>query len=141
MRRSYYLCLLVLIATVHGDAQSILRSAAWRGDTGKIYLRWNPAGLIDLYDGNANLGCEIRLNQRWAGTFDAGYIFYSEYFGRAELVKGILLRPGIRRYMGKYHDLFFDLQFHYKRVTYHIDDWLGKNMVNDVPTYEEYKRF
>jgi hypothetical protein len=116
-------------------------SRTWRNDTGKVYLRANLLGLIDLFDGNASFGAEYRLNKSWSVTMDAGYIFYSLYTGKAQKASGILLRPAIRKYTSKYRDRFIDLQLHYKNVTYNINDWLGKDIVNDVPTYEELKVF
>jgi hypothetical protein len=123
-----------------GNAQSY-SSRAWRNDTGKVYLRANLLGLNDLFDGNASFGAEYRLNRSWSVTMDAGYIFYSLYTGKAKRTSGILLRPAIRKYTSKYRNRFIDLQLHYKSVEYHINDWLGKDVVNGVPTYEELKVF
>jgi len=140
MHRIYMLCLSLLLVAGVGKAQ-LLSSKTWRGDTGKVYLRVNPSGLIDVYDGNATIGGEVRLNRTWSVTMDAGFIFYSEYIAEAKKTRGILLRPGIRLYAGKYRDMFIDLQFHYKEVRYHINDWLGKDVVNTVAAYEAFKVF
>lgn len=140
MHRICLLCLLLLLMAGAGNAQSY-SSRTWRNDTGKIYLRANLLGLIDVFDGNASFGAEYRLNRSWSVTMDAGYIFYSLYNGKAEKASGILLRPAIRKYTSKYRDRFIDLQLHYKNVAYNIYDWLGKDVVNGVPTYEELKVF
>jgi hypothetical protein len=133
-------CLLLLLMAGVGNAQSY-SSRTWRNDTGKVYLRANLLGLIDVFDGNASFGGEYRINNSWSVTMDAGYIFYSLYTGKAQKASGILLRPAIRKYTSKYRNWFIDLQFHYKSVEYHIKDWLGKDVVNGVPTYEELKVF
>ncbi len=140
MHRISLFCLLLLLMAAVGNAQSY-SSRTWRNDTGKVYLRANPLGLTDVFDGNVSFGGEYRLNKSWSVTMDAGYIFYSIYTGNAKRTSGILLRPGIRKYTSKYRNWFIDLQFHYKSVEYHINDWLGKDVVNDVPTYEEKKVF
>lgn len=140
MHRICLFCLLLVLKAAVGNAQSY-SSRTWRSDTGKVYLRANLLGLMDLFDGNASFGGEYRLNKTWSVTMDAGYIFYSLYTGKAKRTSGILLRPGIRKYTSKYRDRFIDLQFHYKSVGYRINDWLGKDIVNDVPTYEELKVF
>jgi hypothetical protein len=140
MHRICIFSLLLLLMAGVGNAQSY-SSRTWRNDTGKVYLRANLLGLIDVFDGNASFGAEYRLNKSWSVTMDAGYIFYSLYTGKAQKASGILLRPAIRKYTSKYRDRFIDLQLHYKSVEYHINDWLGKDVVNDVPTYEELKVF
>lgn len=140
MRLICFLCLLLIAAT--GKAQ--LSSAKyWRADvdTGKLYFRMNPAGLIDLYDQNITFGAEYRLNHDWSATMDAGYIFFSQYAGRVKNASGILLRPGIRKYADRRKDFFLDLQLHFKEVNYRVKDWLGRNVVDNVATYEEYKIF
>lgn len=140
MHRICLFCLLLLLMAEVGNAQSY-SSRTWRSDTGKVYLRANLLGLLDVFDGNVSFGGEYRLDKNWSVTMDAGFIFYSVYTGKAEKTSGIFLRPGVRRYTSKYRDRFIDLQFHYKSVGYHINDWLGKDVVNDVPTYEELKVF
>ena len=154
MRCIYCLCLMVLLAATSGKAQFIRNELLgkrtpvnspgyWRADvdTGKLYLRMNPAGLIDMYDMNINIGSEYRINHNWSATMDAGYIYFSQYAGRVKHASGILLRPGIRKYAGKRKDFFLELQLHYKEVSYRVEDWLEKSLVNDVATYEEYKTF
>lgn len=140
MRPSCFLCLLLLAAT--GNAQ-VKSYKYWRADvdTGKLYFRMNPAGLIDAFDENITIGAEYRFNHKWSATMDAGYIFFSGYAGRVKSASGVLLRPGIRKYCGQRKDIFLDLQFHFKEVNYRVKDWLDKNVVDNVATYEEYKTF
>src|SRR5689334_13760163 len=125
MVRVCLLCLPLLLAVWAGNAQKVALKPL-RIDTGKVYLRFNPIGLIDILDGNFTVGGEYRFNNSWSAIMDAGYIFYSKYIPYAEKTSGILLRPGIRTYIGKYKDVFFDLQFHYKEVMYHVNDWIQR---------------
>jgi len=140
MHRICLFCLLLLLAAVTGNAQFIM-AQAMQTDTGKLYLRHNPLGLIDFLDGNITFGSEYRFNDTWSATLDAGGILYSQYFPKSKRAIGILLRPGVRLYPGKYKDYFVELQFHYKQVTYNIRDWLDRDVVNGVSTYEELKTF
>ena len=159
MHRIYYLCLFLLLIAEAGRAQvkqgnrweqrkplgwrNQVKGNYWRADvdTGKLYIRMNPAGLIDVLDHNINIGFEYRLNKTWSATMDAGYIFFSQYAGKVKRASGVLLRPGIRKYTGRRKDYYFDLQFHFKEADYTVEDWVDKSIVNDVATYEEYKRF
>lgn len=140
MHRIFLFFLLLLLAAVTGNAQFIM-AQAMQGDSGKLYLRHNPAGLIDLLDVNITIGGEYRFTDTWSATMDAGAIFYSQYFANAKKARGILLRPGVRIYPGKYKDYFVDLQLHYKQVMYHITDWIERDLVNGVASYEELKTF
>jgi hypothetical protein len=140
MQRICILCLSLLLVASVGNAQ-LFSSKTWKGDTGKINLRINALGLLDLIDGNVSVGGEYRFNKTWAVIMDAGYIPYSIYSSRTGKTSGVLLRPGIRLYGGKLRSVTLDLQLHYKGVRYHIDDWLDKGVVNNVPTYQERKIF
>src|SRR5689334_14371940 len=114
MIRILLLCLLLLLTAGAASAQ-LFSSRVIPNDTGKVYLRFSPIGLVDLLDGNFTVGGEYRFNSSWSVTMDGGFIFYSHYV-RNDKATGILLRPGIRKYAGKKKDYFFDLQFHYKEV-------------------------
>lgn len=140
MPRIFLFCLILLLAAVTGNVQFVL-AQAMQGDTGKLFLRHVPSGLIDFLDGNINIGSEYRFNDTWSATLDAGGIFYSQYFEKNKRATGFLLRPGVRVYPGKYKNYFVDLQLHYKQVMYNIRDWIDRDVVNDVATYEEYKTF
>jgi hypothetical protein len=140
MPRTYLLYLSLLLVTAAGNAQ-LFSSKTWEGDTGKINLRMNVLGLADVLDGNASVGGEMRFNKTWSVIMDAGYIFYSAYLNKVERTSGIILRPGVRLYAGKYRNVFIDLQFHYKGVRYYVNDWLGKDMMNNVASYQERKVF
>jgi hypothetical protein len=140
MPRIFLFCLFLLLVAVRGNGQFIM-AQAMQGNTGKLYLRHVPSGLIDFLDGNINLGSEYRFNGTWSATLDAGAIFYSQYFANSKKTRGILLRPGVRIYPGKYKDYFVELQLHYKQVMYHITDWIERDLVNGVPSYEELTTF
>lgn len=140
MHRTYICCLLMLLIMLAGYGQSKIRREL-RADTGSLYLRFSPMGIIDPFDGNITFGGEYRLNDDWAVTLDAGAILYSAYFDRTRKTTGYLLRPGLRVYPTRRKDLFIDMQFHYKDVTYQIRNWLQKDVVNDVASYEEFKLF
>jgi hypothetical protein len=155
MRFIYILCLFMLGAGT-AKAQFKISDPWWGGhkapvksreywradvDTGKLYFRMSPAGLIDFLDHNITIGAEYRMNPDWSGTMDAGYIFFSQYPGRVKSASGILLRPGIRKYTGRRKDFFLELQLHYKFVNYRMNDWIDKYVVNDVASYEEHKTF
>lgn len=140
MIRICLLCLLLLSAAGAANAQ-LFSSQVSRNDTGKIYLKFSPLGLIDFQDGNITVGGEYRFNSSWSVLMDAGAILYSQYMRNCDRTTGILLRPGIRKYGGRYKDYFFDLQFHYKRVMYRVNDWIERDVVNDVSGYEELATF
>jgi hypothetical protein len=140
MYRTYFCCLLLLLLVLAGLGQSNTRREL-RADTGWLYLRFSPLGMIDLFDGNITLGSEYRFNDTWAATLDAGAILYSAFRGLNKRTTGFLLRPGIRVYPTRWKDFFIDLQFHYKNVTYQVKDWLEKEVVANVASYEEYKVF
>lgn len=140
MYRSYMICLLLLLAAAAGKGQ-LFSSKTWEGDTGKLNLRMNVLGVMDVLDGNGSVGGEWRFNKTWSVIMDAGYIFYSAYLNKVERTRGIIWRPGVRLYAGKYRNVFLDLQFHYKGVRYYVNDWLSKGVVNNVATYQERKVF
>jgi hypothetical protein len=101
----------------------------------------NGSGLIDLMEMNLSGGIEYRRNKRWSVASDAGWIFYSNYFENIKSTGGIILRPSVRAYFQNPWRTFAELEFHYKNVTYKIEDWLGRGCVNGIPSYEEYTTF
>jgi hypothetical protein len=117
------------------------KSPRYRPVGGTTFIRANPTGLADLYDHNLSFGIEHRLSSRWAVSVDGAWIFYSKYFVQTENTSGIIIRPALRRYFGRSRKFFVEAEFHYKDVFYRIEDWLGRDCVDDVPTYEEYTSF
>jgi hypothetical protein len=140
MYRTSLFCLSLLLVTAVGNSQ-VRSPKGWAGDTGKICLRMNFLGLMDNQDGNASIGGEVRLNKTWSVVMDAGYIFYSEYLKKADRAHGIILRPGIRAYVNKNRNMYVDLQLHYKGVRYTVNDWIKKDAMNRVASYDEFKEF
>jgi len=142
MYRIYMLCLLLLlVAGVKAQSREYYLPRPTPIDSGNVYLRFNWLGLMDMQDFNVSIGGEKRLNKRWSATMDAGYIFGSLYYGKTNRTTGIILRPGVRLYLVKHTNLYYELQFHYKGVRYNVIDWLDKDLVNNVPAYEEHKTF
>jgi hypothetical protein len=140
MHRYILFFLFALLSATGSQAQHKIKRAL-KEDTGKLYLRFNPLGPLDAWDGNITPGVEYRFNDTWAATLDAGAILYSAYFGHTKATSGFLLRPGMRVYPGRSKDFFIDMQFHYKDVTYNIKNWLEKDVVANVASYEEHKLF
>lgn len=138
MNRTGWLLLLALLGSVPGNAQRHSKKMGF--DSCRLVLRMNPLGLLDPVDYNVSFGAEYRYAENRAVTLDAGYIYFTNYEVNCSTT-GFIFRPGIRQYFGKRKELFVEGQLHYKNVTYHIDDWLGKEAVNGVASYEEYKHF
>lgn len=107
----------------------------------EIIARFNFAGLLDPYDENISFGGEYRFNPHWSTGSDVAYIFRSLYLSESNYSNGFILRPFIRYYPKKDRGGFFEAEIHYKHVSYQITDWIGKDEINGVPSYEEYSTF
>ncbi|MBA4141109.1 MAG: hypothetical protein H0X70_11555 [Segetibacter sp.] len=107
----------------------------------KLLLRFNILGLADPLDQNLSFGLEHRFHPNWSTGTDAGWIFASQYVQNHKGVNGFIVRPFIRYYPDTNGAGFFEAELHYKYVAYKIEDWLGREPVNNVPTYEEYTNF
>jgi hypothetical protein len=138
MRYIIFLCLLVCMLSHNGKAQKTGRYLPGAGTT---FIRANPAGLLDFYDHNLSFGIEHRLSDHWAMSVDAAWIFASQYARNQGKATGFVIRPAVRRYFGRSRKLFAEAELHYKEVYYRIEDWIGRDCVNDVPAYEEYTSF
>lgn len=108
---------------------------------GTRFIRMNITGLIDPMETNISGGIEYRFNDSWSVSCDAGWIFHSTYFENIKSTSGIIFRPSARGYFQKSRRTFAELQFHYKNVTYKIEDWLGRGCINGIPAYEEFTTF
>ncbi len=106
-----------------------------------IIVRVNFAGLLDFYDQNISLGAEYPFNPQWSAGIDAGYIFQSEYIRENTGVKGMILRPFIRYYFKEKRTGFLEANLHYKNVVYKVKDWIGRDITNGIPAYEELSIF
>jgi hypothetical protein len=102
---------------------------------------FNFTGLLDAFDQNISIGGEYRFAEHWSAGSDVAYVFASAYFSESKSSHGFILRPFIRYYPGKSRYGFFEAGLHYKYVAYKITDWIGKDVVNGQPSYEEYSSF
>jgi len=105
-------------------------------------ISFNPTVLIGT-DYTVMLGAEHRLKNNLAVVLDAGYVFHSAYFNR-DVIKstsGFSVRPGIKIYTKENKRFYLQLGVFYKQVDYKIYDWLGKDCVNEIPTYEQLQNF
>ena len=51
------------------------------------------------------------------------------------------MRPALRYYTDTYNRFYIKAELHFKTVTTKLTDWLGKDCVNNVMTYEELTNF
>jgi hypothetical protein len=104
-------------------------------------IRLNPTGLLDPAEPNLSVGYEYRFHESWAVATDLAWVFFSRYVSNTKHTNGIIFRSAIRRYIGPLKHTFLDAELHYKYVVSSIEDWLGRDCVNGVPTYEEFANF
>jgi hypothetical protein len=107
----------------------------------QMTARFNFTGLADPYDANASLGAEYKFAAQWSAGSDVGYIFSSEYVADNKRTTGFIVRPFLRFYPNAERKIFLEMQLHYKYASYQLKDWLGKDVVDGVPSYEEYTTF
>lgn len=103
-------------------------------------VNFSPLALLQT-DNTIMLGAEHRLTKRWAVATDLGYSFTSYYYGKEiKNAKGFIIRPTVRYYG---HSLrgYIQAQPFYKMVNYDMNDWLGKDCVNGVHSYEKLEDF
>jgi hypothetical protein len=55
--------------------------------------------------------------------------------------KGFILRPSVKIFLAEKNKFYLQPQAFYKQVSHYVEDWLGKEAVNDVPSYEQYQKF
>lgn len=131
------LAITFLLASFHfSSAQS--RPAPSRE---KLFVRFNFLGLADGFDQNFSSGIEYRFNPGWSTGGDIGWIFFSKYLSESKVSNGFILRPFIRYYPKKTGNGFLEVELHYKYVVYKIEDWVGRDPVNGVPSYQEFAMF
>jgi hypothetical protein len=114
-------------------APPIPLSKAW-------FIRANPLGVIDLGDQNISTGTEYRFSKKWAVGIDLAYIFYST-MPDMKRTNGYIIRPAVRRYLGKGLTTYLEAELHYKYVAYNLQGWVGYGVVNNVAAWEEYRSF
>ena len=140
MNKYYFPTLLILVtlSCLHGFSQQTEEKNPVRRD---LFLRLNFLGLVDPFDNNFSVGAEQLLSPRFSVALDAGWIFHSEYFRNAKSSNGILLRPAFRWYPRAEGRGFLETELHYKMVSYRIEDWIGRDCDNEVPTFDEFATF
>jgi len=78
-------------------------------------------------------------------TGEAGYIFASDYLrnenGGERKASGFIIRPALKFFMNDRSRTYLQPQFFYKQVTHRVYDWLGKEMVDNVASYEQLQNF
>jgi len=151
-----FLFLLLILACQPGKAQSSKRSSYdHRKPTRKariiyedppdtanrIMARFNFTGMLDPYDENASLGGEYKFAAGWSVGGDVAYIFNSTYVPNVKKTTGYIVRPFIRLYPDTWRRGFIEVQLHYKHASYQLTDWVGKDITNGVPAYEEFTTF
>ena len=108
--------------------------------TGNIFLRFNALNLADVSEPNISFGAERRVAELFSVALDAGYIFYSQTFNRTGRSRGFIIRPAVRYFPG--NGLFYlETELHYKQTTHHLHDWVGRDVVENVPSYEQFTLF
>ena len=124
-------------------AGAALGAAAQQAKPPIVYkqaISFNPLALAD-FDHTLMFTGEYRVKENIALLADVGYIFASDYLNQIQKTSGINIRPAVRWYYGKRNKGYLQLQGFYKQANYTLQDWVGKDCVDDVPTYEEFTQF
>lgn len=110
----------------------------------KEAISFSPLALAQI-DYTALFGYENKLRNKLYFSMEAGYIFASGYVSnmndRSQRGRGFLLRPSIKWFLSTNNKFYLQPQVFYKQVTHKLHDWLGKNAVNGVPSYEQMQDF
>jgi len=125
-------------------AQSNTDTSLFQKPSGPVSaITFSPLALIQLHDFTLMAGAEKWIYRRANLTLDAGWIFASNYFGTDESFGacGFIIRPGIKYFITPTRRGYLQGQFFYKQVTHHIYDWLQKELLNGVPSYEQLQEF
>ena len=108
-------------------------------DKGNTFLRFNILNLADVSEPNVSFGAERRISRFVSVAIDAGYIIFSQRF-REGNSSGFIIRPAVR-YFPDNSKVFLEAELHYKQHIHRIYDWVGRDIVGGVATYQEYKQF
>ena len=144
MIKKYFAAFSLLFFSLCAIAQRQERAIVMNEDapSGKgLTARFNYTGLIDPFDQNLSFGGEYKLNEHWSTGIDLAWIFASLYLSESKHANGLIARPFIRYYPWGNKKGFFEAVVHYKYVSYRITDWVGQDVTNGVPAYEEYRAF
>jgi hypothetical protein len=137
MRRQFLILFTGLLICFYSNGQSISDTIKTNG----LYIRFNPSGLINIFEENLSFGAEYKFKKKWFATLDVAWIFHSYSFEDPKHVSGIILRPAVRYYLGTKLRRYVEGEIHYKSVTHRREDWLGHDCINDVPAYEEFTQY
>lgn len=143
MSKLYFSLIFLFIVFQKGNGQSLEKGVTSEKSyfAKKVTARFNFTGVADPYDQNISVGGEYRFNPHWSVGSDVAYIFKSYYLSESKYARGIILRPFIRYYFEKNRNGFLEAVINYKYVSYEITDWIGKEISNGMPAYEEYSTF
>jgi hypothetical protein len=110
----------------------------------KTAISFNPFALAAV-DYTLLLGYERRVAPKIFLGSEAGYIFASGYIGNdgrsSNNGTGFIIRPSLRWFVSDNNKFYLQPQLFYKQVTHQMHDWLGKDAVNGVPSYEQLQDF
>lgn len=104
-------------------------------------LRFNLLGLLDVLDHNVSFGLESRRTGKVSVVMEMGWIFHSGYLAMSQKTNGLILRPAVRYYPNPEKNGFIEMELHYKSVLYSIDDWIGRECSDNIPSYDERTTF
>ena len=112
-------------------------------DYGKAFT-FNVLSLLPL-DYTILPGIEFRIKPKLLLTGEVGYIFASDYLrndnGSERKASGFIIRPALKFFINDRNRYYLQTQFFYKQVTHRMYDWLGKEMVDNVASYEQLQNF
>lgn len=94
----------------------------------------SPLALAD-FDNTLMLSGEHRFKPNLGFLLDAGLVVTSQFYENKKSALGFNIRPSIRLYYDRRLGSYGQLQAFWKRVDYHMNDWLDKDVVNGVATY------
>lgn len=106
-------------------------------------IHLSPLALIQV-DYTLMAGAEYRVRPNFAWVLEAGYIFASSYlsdFENESPGSGFIVRPSVRFYMGNKNRFYLQPQLYYKMVTHNNHNWVGRDCVDGVSSYEELTEF
>ncbi len=110
----------------------------------KTAISFNPFALAAV-DYTLLVGYERKLSVKFFLGSEAGYIFASSYIGNdgqsSNKGTGFIIRPSLRWFAADNNKFYLQPQVFYKQVTHQMHDWLGKDAVNGVPSYEQLQDF
>lgn len=135
MRHLFLLCLLAFSFLVKAQKSRLMPA----------YQKAFSFNVLPLIDYAILLGMEFKIKPKLLLGGEAGYIFNSDYLrtnnGSDTKASGFIIRPALKFFMNDRSRSYLQPQFFYKQVTHRVYDWLGKQMVNDVASYEQLQSF